>query len=130
MARFVFGEFQLDTDERRLSRSGIEIRLRGKLFDTLSVFLEHPGKLLRKGELLQKSGLTRLWKKTTSTTASRNFGKSLAVGSADLSKPFRDRAIASSVPWAITMALSVHSMWARGNRGRLLKCPRKRFGRS
>ena|SRR6516164_6530460 len=54
MARCVFGEFQLDTDDRRLSRSDIEIRLRGKLFDTLSVFLEHPGKLLRKGELLAK----------------------------------------------------------------------------
>ena len=52
IACFAFGEFQLDTDERRLSRNGAE--LRGKLFDTLSVFLQTPGKLLRKGELLAR----------------------------------------------------------------------------
>ena len=54
MARFVFGEYQLDNTEHSLSRNGTEIRLRGKLFDTLSVFLQNPGKLLRKGELLAK----------------------------------------------------------------------------
>ena len=54
MPRFAFGEFRLDTDERRLSRNGAELRLRGKLFDTLSVFLQTPGKLLRKGELLAR----------------------------------------------------------------------------
>ena len=54
MACFAFGEFQLDTDERRLSRNGAELRLQGKLFDTLSVFLQTPGKLLRKGELLAR----------------------------------------------------------------------------
>lgn len=52
MTCFAFGEFQLDTDERRLSRNGAE--LRGKLFDTLSVFLQTPGKLLRKGELFAR----------------------------------------------------------------------------
>jgi len=54
MARFAFGDFQLDTDEHRLSRKGSEVRLRGKLFDTLLVFLQNPGKLVRKGELLAR----------------------------------------------------------------------------
>jgi pimeloyl-ACP methyl ester carboxylesterase/DNA-binding winged helix-turn-helix (wHTH) protein len=53
MAQHVFGPFLLDVDERRFLRDGDEIRLRGKLFDTLCVLVENPGRLLRKDELLQ-----------------------------------------------------------------------------
>jgi len=53
MAQHVFGPFLLDVNERRFLRNGDEIRLRGKLFDTLCVFVENPGRLLRKDELLQ-----------------------------------------------------------------------------
>jgi pimeloyl-ACP methyl ester carboxylesterase/DNA-binding winged helix-turn-helix (wHTH) protein len=53
MAQHVFGPFLLDVDERRFLRDGDEIRLRGKLFDTLCFLAENPGRLLRKEELLQ-----------------------------------------------------------------------------
>lgn len=52
MGRYSFAEFLLDVDEHRFLRNGAEVRLRGKLFETLSVFVENPGKLLRKDELL------------------------------------------------------------------------------
>lgn len=50
---FLFGPFELDTDERRLLRSGEIVSLRPKLFDTLCVLVEHHGHLLRKHELMQ-----------------------------------------------------------------------------
>src|SRR5512146_730527 len=52
MGLYSFAEFVLDVDEHRLLRNGAEVRLRGKLFETLSVFVENPGKLLRKDQLL------------------------------------------------------------------------------
>jgi pimeloyl-ACP methyl ester carboxylesterase/DNA-binding winged helix-turn-helix (wHTH) protein len=53
MAQYVFGPFLLDVNERRFLRDNEEIRLRGKLFDTLCVLVENSGRLLRKDELLQ-----------------------------------------------------------------------------
>jgi DNA-binding winged helix-turn-helix (wHTH) protein len=40
MAKYLFGNHLLDVDERRLLRDNEEIRLRGKLFDTLRVLVE------------------------------------------------------------------------------------------
>ncbi len=54
MARYAFDEFLLDTDEHRLLRKDAELRLRGKLFETLTVLVQNSGKLLRKDELLSK----------------------------------------------------------------------------
>jgi DNA-binding winged helix-turn-helix (wHTH) protein len=48
MANYLFGNYVLDVDERRLLCDIEEIRLRGKLFDTLRVLLENAGKLVRK----------------------------------------------------------------------------------
>jgi pimeloyl-ACP methyl ester carboxylesterase/DNA-binding winged helix-turn-helix (wHTH) protein len=48
MARYNFANYVLDVDERRLLRDNEEIRLRGKLFDTLRVLVENAGKLVRK----------------------------------------------------------------------------------
>jgi DNA-binding winged helix-turn-helix (wHTH) protein/alpha-beta hydrolase superfamily lysophospholipase len=53
---FRFESFHLDVAERRLSRSGELIPLRGKVFDTLCILVENHGRLLRKDELMQ-----RLW---------------------------------------------------------------------
>src|SRR6185369_13200857 len=53
---FRFEPFQLDIDERRLLRSGEVIPLRSKIFDALCIFVENPGRLLRKDELME-----RLW---------------------------------------------------------------------
>jgi DNA-binding response OmpR family regulator len=47
MAMYVFGNYILDVDERRLLRDNEEVRLRGKLFDTLRVLVENAGKLGR-----------------------------------------------------------------------------------
>ena len=47
-----FGPFHLDVRERRLSRDGAVISLRGKVFDTLLVLVEHAGHLVTKQELL------------------------------------------------------------------------------
>ena len=47
MSKYLFGNYVLDVDERRLLRDNEEIRLRGKLFDTLRVLVENAGKLVR-----------------------------------------------------------------------------------
>ena len=53
MAKYIFGSFHLDVEERRLLREGEEIRLRGKLFDTLRALVENAGRLMRKDELMR-----------------------------------------------------------------------------
>lgn len=53
MAKYEFGPFLLEADERRLLRGSEEIRLRGKLFDTLRVLVENAGRLVRKNELME-----------------------------------------------------------------------------
>ena len=54
MSRYEFAEFAIDVNERRLLRNGVDLKLRGKVFDTLCVFVENAGRLLRKDELLAK----------------------------------------------------------------------------
>lgn len=53
MEKYAFGPFLLDVNERRLLRDEEEIRLRGKLFDTLRVLVENAGKLVRKDDLME-----------------------------------------------------------------------------
>jgi DNA-binding winged helix-turn-helix (wHTH) protein/pimeloyl-ACP methyl ester carboxylesterase len=53
MAKYLFGNYLLDVDERRLLRGHEEIRLRGKLFDTLRVLVENSGKLVRKDAFME-----------------------------------------------------------------------------
>ena len=53
MARYFFGNCVLDVDERRLLRDNEEIRLRGKLFDTLRLLVENAGKLVRKDAFME-----------------------------------------------------------------------------
>jgi len=50
---FRFSDFELEVKERRLSRAGELIPLRAKVFDTLCVLVENPGRLLRKDELMK-----------------------------------------------------------------------------
>jgi len=56
---FTFGEFLLDVAERRLMRNGAVVPLAPKVFDTLLLFVENPGHLLEKDELMK-----RLWQDT------------------------------------------------------------------
>jgi DNA-binding winged helix-turn-helix (wHTH) protein/pimeloyl-ACP methyl ester carboxylesterase len=53
MANYLFGNYVLDVDERRLLRDNEEIRLRGKLFETLRVLVENAGKLVRKDAFME-----------------------------------------------------------------------------
>jgi pimeloyl-ACP methyl ester carboxylesterase/DNA-binding winged helix-turn-helix (wHTH) protein len=53
MANYLFGNYVLDVDERRLLRDNEEIRLRGKLFDTLCLLVENAGKLVRKDAFME-----------------------------------------------------------------------------
>ena len=53
MAKYLFDTYLLDVDERRLLRDNEEIRLRGKLFDTLRVLVENAGKLVRKDAFME-----------------------------------------------------------------------------
>ena len=57
---FRFGPFHLDVRERRLSRGGVVIPLRLKVFDTLRVLVENAGRLVTKQELLDT-----VWPETT-----------------------------------------------------------------
>ena len=53
MVKYLFGSYLLDVDDRRLLRDNEEIRLRGKLFDTLRVLVENAGKLVRKDAFME-----------------------------------------------------------------------------
>ena len=56
---YQFGEFQLDAANKLLVRNGIQVRLTPKVFDTLSLLLEHPGQLIEKDEFMRQ-----LWPET------------------------------------------------------------------
>ena len=47
-----FGRFRVDTREQQLTRDGESIPITPRVFDTLVVFLDHPGRLLTKEALL------------------------------------------------------------------------------
>ena len=53
MPKYLFANYLLDVEERRLLRESEEIRLRGKLFDTLRVLVENSGKLVRKDAFME-----------------------------------------------------------------------------
>ncbi len=48
----MFGDFRLDISERCLFRAGEKVQMTPKVFDLLVYFVENPGKLLTKDELL------------------------------------------------------------------------------
>lgn len=53
MAKYRFDSFVVDVDERRLLHGDEEVRIRGKIFDTLSVLVGNAGRLVRKDELMK-----------------------------------------------------------------------------
>jgi len=54
--RFVFDGFEIDATNRTCVRAGISYPVTGKVFDVLMVFVDSPGRLLTKDELID-----RLW---------------------------------------------------------------------
>ena len=51
--KYGFGEFTLDAERACLLGSGREVKLRPKVYDALRYFVENPGRLIRKEELIQ-----------------------------------------------------------------------------
>src|SRR6185295_16911544 len=49
----MFGEFTLDLDRALLLQNGNEVKLRPKSFEALKYLVEHPGRVVSKGELIQ-----------------------------------------------------------------------------
>jgi len=52
--RYVFDDFEVDTVNRTCARAGEPLPITGKVFDILAVFIENPGRLLSKDELLDR----------------------------------------------------------------------------
>jgi Tol biopolymer transport system component/DNA-binding winged helix-turn-helix (wHTH) protein len=52
--RFTFDNFEIDPANRILLREGEVVPLTGRIFDVLLVFVENPGRLLEKDELIEK----------------------------------------------------------------------------
>jgi DNA-binding winged helix-turn-helix (wHTH) protein/TolB-like protein len=67
---YEFGEFRLDVAERRLTRAGQPLSVPPKVFDTLTVLVEHEGRLVRRADLM-----ARLWPDTfvEDATLARNI---------------------------------------------------------
>ena len=59
MSALRFGPFSLDVGNRRLEREDVEIPLQPKVFETLRYFVEHPGRVITRSELL-----AQLWPDT------------------------------------------------------------------
>src|ERR1700723_1235474 len=51
---FQFGEFQLDARARSLRRDKVTVLLNSRAFDVLLYFVQNPGKVLTREELLKK----------------------------------------------------------------------------
>ena len=52
--RYRFDIFEVDPANRILLRSGHDIHVTGRVFDILLIFIENPGRLLEKAELMEK----------------------------------------------------------------------------
>ena len=52
--RYVFEEFELDPSNRTCTRAGESVTISGKVYDILLAFVENPGRLLSKDELLER----------------------------------------------------------------------------
>src|SRR5450755_667411 len=51
--KYQFGEFTLDVVRGSVQKTGEEIKLRPKVYETLKYLVEHPGQLIGKQELMQ-----------------------------------------------------------------------------
>jgi predicted ATPase/DNA-binding winged helix-turn-helix (wHTH) protein len=52
LVNYQFDDFTLDIRKGCLAKTGVEIKLRPKVFEALRVFVEHPGRLISKQELM------------------------------------------------------------------------------
>ena len=52
--RYLFDGFEIDPTDRRCLFKGVEVALTGRVFDILLTFVQNPGRLLEKDELIEK----------------------------------------------------------------------------
>jgi predicted ATPase/DNA-binding winged helix-turn-helix (wHTH) protein len=52
LVNYQFDDFTLDLRKGSLARGGLEVKLRPKVFEALRIFVEHPGRLIGKQELM------------------------------------------------------------------------------
>lgn len=52
--RYRFDTFEVDPANRLLAHDGQDVHLTGRVFDILMIFVENPGRLLEKSELMEK----------------------------------------------------------------------------
>ncbi len=88
-----FGCFEVDLEGRRLTKSGIRIKLQGQPFQVLTLLLERPGQLVTRDEIRQK-----LW--TGDTFVEFDDGLNTAVGKlrAALGDPAENPRFVETVP--------------------------------
>jgi len=89
------GNFRLDPREKILFRDNKPVSLTPKVFDTLQVFVEHPGHLLSKDELIQSLWQDRFVEESNLTFNIRMLRRVVKddVHTRDRSKPCRDAVI-------------------------------------
>ncbi len=75
---YEFGPFRLDIAERRLTRGGRPVALRGKAFDLLAVLVTNSGRLLRKDELMRALWPDRVVEENNLTVAMSALRKALS----------------------------------------------------
>jgi TolB-like protein/Tfp pilus assembly protein PilF len=80
---YEFGPFRLDTGERRLTRGGQLIPLKGKAFDLLTVLVSNSGHLLRKDELMRALWPDRVVEENNLTVAMSALRKALCESKED-----------------------------------------------
>jgi len=88
---YVFESFRLDVRERQLLCNGSIIPVRGKVFDTLCALVRHPGRLLRKRELMQA-----IWPDTV--VEENNLEHNLCVLRKILGQSKKDKRFIETVP--------------------------------
>jgi non-specific serine/threonine protein kinase len=102
-ARYRFGAFELQLDERRLLAEGAVIPLRPRAFDLLTAMIERPGHLVTKDELLD-----RVWPKMVVEEAA------LHVQISELRKVLGSDAITTVSGQGYRFALPVTKVESRG----------------
>src|SRR5689334_15284736 len=88
---YEFGEFSVDTEDRLLTRTGQQISLTPKVFDTLLVLIENRGETLDKDRLMKE-----LW--ADSFVEEANIAQNIAVLRRALGEKAKENRFIATVP--------------------------------
>ena len=123
VSHYEFGAFRVEPGERRLSRDGGPVAIPPKAFDLLVILVEHPGRLLRKEDLIE-----RLWPGVFVEEV--NLAQNVSTIRRALGGDGRETFIQTVAGAGYRFVASVRvSAGASVGRARLLRKPRVRRGR-